>query len=254
MTHIISVVNQKGGVGKTTTTVSVAACLAELKYKVLLIDLDPQGHTTESIGINGEFDSSKTVLEVLGGELKAADGVLPTYLENLFIIPANLRLGKYNQNLPEGKQMDLKNNLEPIVEDYDFILIDCQPSLSLLTLNSLTASSHILLPVQSEFLALDGLTQLILTIKEVKLKLNPGLSVLGIALTMFDRRNKLSGEIRWELNRNFGDDLFNTVIPRNVKLAEAPSFGRAIINYAPFSEGARSYRKLTKEIVKKLDN
>ena len=252
MAKTISIVNQKGGVGKTTTSVNLSAALANMGFRTLLIDLDPQGHSTEHIGLSGNFHPTKTVLEIILKEEEISDVIKDTYLDKLHIIPTNLRLGLYNQNSPEGKQFNLKESIESVDPDYDYIIIDCQPSLSLLTLNALTASDYIVLPVQSEFLALDGLTQLIKTLKEVRIKLNPALSVLGVVLTMYDKRNKLSGEIRNELAKNFGDDLFETIIPRSVRFAEAPSFGKAIFDYAPRSKGASAYRQLAEEMLIKL--
>lgn len=251
MTYTIAVVNQKGGVGKTTSSVNLAAGLAAQKYKVLLIDFDPQGHSTEHLSIKAE--PGKTGLEVLNDTEELSSCVYPSYVPNLWLLPANLRLGQFNQNSPVGKQFTLKKILEQYETDYDFIIIDCQPSLSLLTLNALVACNKVLLPVQAEFLALDGLSQLIVTLKEIQTKLQPNLSVLGILLTMYDRRNKLSFEVRHELEKNFKEDIFSTAIPRNVKLAEAPSFGKAIFDYAPTSPGAAAYLDLSKEIVKKLD-
>jgi chromosome partitioning protein len=173
----------------------------------------------------------------------------------LYILPANLRLGLYNQNSPQGKQFSLKQAFdEEILSQFEFVIIDCQPSLSLLTLNALTSADFVLLPVQAEFLALDGLTQLVVTLREVQSKLHPKLSVLGILLTMFDSRNRLSGEVQNELKKNFGKDLFETVIPRNIKLAEAPSFGKSVFDYDSFSSGAKAYFNLTTEILTKVNN
>jgi chromosome partitioning protein len=253
MTYIISVVNQKGGVGKTTTSVNLSAALAQLDKKVLLIDFDPQGHSGEHIGLNGRFDQNNTILEAVNGTLTLEQVVLPTYKKNLYIAPSNLRLGQYNQSAPEGKHFGLRDALKTeFIKQFDFVFIDCQPSLSLLTLNALAASDKVLLPVQSEFLALDGLTQLIMTFREIKSKLQPSLSVLGLVLTMFDKRNKLSMEIKKELQQSFGADLFDTVIPRSVRFAEAPSFGQSIFEYSPSTDASRSYKKLADEIMDKL--
>jgi len=252
---IISITNQKGGVGKTTTAVNLAASLARNRKRTLIIDFDPQGHATEHVGIRTSTPESqtKTVLEALNHTQKVQDCIFQTYMPNLFILPANLRLGQFNQNAPQGKQFLLKDILVPKIKDqFDFILIDCQPSLSLLTLNALTTSDKVLLPVQAEFLALDGLMQLVITLKDVQQKLHPKLEVLGILLTMFDTRNRLSGEVQNELAKNFDKDLFHTVIPRNVKLAEAPSFGKTIFDYDSFSTGAQAYEKLSGEILTKL--
>jgi len=254
MAIVIAITNQKGGVGKTTTAVNLSAALANLGKKVLIIDFDPQGHSTEHLGVKNLFDPiQETILEVITNKKTLLSVVVPTYLPNLWIAPSNLRLGQFNQHNPIGKQFVLKNAIsQEESQKFDFILIDCQPSLSLLTLNALTTSNKVILPVQAEYLALDGLTQLILTLKEVKQKLHPTLSILGILITMFDRRNKLSSEVKTELEKNFGSDVFRSHIPRSVRLAEAPSFGKTIFDYDPRSEGALAYYNLAREVLDKL--
>ena len=253
MSTIISVVNQKGGVGKTTTTVNLSATLATMGKRVLIIDLDPQGHSTEHIGFGERSTTKQSVLEVIMGSITPKNAVHTTYKKNLWIMPSNLRLGLFNQMPPEGNYYKLRDAFSAeFQKDFDYIIIDCQPSLSLLTLNALISSNQVLMPVQSEFLALDGLSQLIVTFKEVRAKYQPSLNVLGVVLTMYDKRNRLSAEIRKELERNFGDNLFDTVIPRSVRFAEAPSFGKAISDYAPHSDGARAFEKLAREIEAKL--
>jgi chromosome partitioning protein len=254
MAIVIAITNQKGGVGKTTTAVNLSAALANLGKKVLIIDFDPQGHSTEHLGVKNLFDPiQETILEVITNKKTLLSVVVPTYLPNLWIAPSNLRLGQFNQHNPIGKQFVLKNAIsQEDSQKFDFILIDCQPSLSLLTLNALTTSNKVILPVQAEYLALDGLTQLILTLKEVKQKLHPTLSILGILITMFDRRNKLSSEVKTELEKNFGSDVFRSHIPRSVRLAEAPSFGKTIFDYDPRSEGALAYYNLAREVLEKL--
>jgi chromosome partitioning protein len=252
MVKIISVVNQKGGVGKTTTSVNLGAALAELGNRVLIVDLDPQGHSTEHLGLKIEKD--RTALELLNKEKDLTSLLYASYFSNLWVLPANLRLGQFNQNSPIGRQFALREGLTFQIKDrFDYIIIDCQPSLSLLTLNALVVCDKVLLPVQAEFLALDGLSQLIVTLKEIQTKLHPKLSVIGVLLTMYDKRNKLSFEVKSELEKNFRQDIFQTVIPRNVKLAEAPSFGKTILDYAPTSPGSFSYRDLAKEVLEKFE-
>ncbi len=256
MATVISITNQKGGVGKTTSAVNLGAALSRMNYRVLIIDFDPQGHSGEHLGVkimNDPASGQVTILEALMGYKPSLSCIYNTYMPNLWIIPSNLKLGQFNQNLPAGLQFNLKNILtKDLLDKFDFILIDCQPSLSLLTLNALTACDYVILPVQSEFLALDGLMQLVVTLKEIQTKLHPKLKVLGILLTMFDRRNRLSGEVKQELEKNFGQDLFQVSIPRTVKLAESPSFGKAIFDYDPSSSGAEAYAYLAKEVLIKL--
>ena len=257
MATVISITNQKGGVGKTTTSVNLGAALAKLGFKTLIIDFDPQGHSGEHLGVKIMIDAQgpKTILDAISGDRHLLACVYPTYINDLWVIPSNLKLGQFNQNPPAGRQFNLKTAItEEVLEKFDFILIDCQPSLSLLTLNALTACDYVILPVQAEFLALDGLTQLIVTLKEIQTKLHPKLMVLGILLTMYDKRNRLSSEVRSELEKNFGNDLFNISIPRTVKLAESPSFGKAIFDYDAYSPGADAYNTLAREILEKLDS
>jgi chromosome partitioning protein len=254
MTLVLAVVNQKGGVGKTTTTVNLSAGLAHLGLRVLIIDLDPQAHSTEHLGVSSKFSKTEGLYEAMSGQITLEDCILETSQQGLHIAPSHLKLGSFNQHRPENAQFALREIItDEVKENYDYVLIDCQPSLSILTLNALTAADKIILPVQAEFLALDGLSQLIMTFKEVKATLHPTLEILGVVLTMYDRRNRLSAEILKELEKTFGDDLFESLIPRSVRFAEAPSFGRSIFEYAPGTDAANSYLKLAKELVYKVE-
>jgi chromosome partitioning protein len=244
----ISITNQKGGVAKTTSSVNLASALVTFGFRVLIIDMDPQGHAGEHLGVKKE----ETVLEVLTKQTNIRNHIVHTYKINLDCLPSNLQLGQFNQLNPAQFQHSLQECISEIKDEYDFIIIDCQPSLSLLTLNALIASDFVILPVQAEFFALDGLSQLVYTLKEIQSRLHPNLGVLGILLTMFDRRNRLSLEVRNELTKNFSEALFKTVIPRNIKLAEAPSYNQSILEYDKYSAGADAYKNLAKEVIRKL--
>lgn len=244
---VIAVVNQKGGVGKTTSSINIAAELASGKTSVLLVDLDPQGNATSGLGLPTK-KARRTTYDVLTGGASLADSVQETHVPGLFVLPSNANLAGAEVELVGKAQREfaLKKALESAT--YDYILIDCPPSLGLLTINGLTAATSVLIPVQTEYYALEGLSQLLDTIQAVRGSTNPRLELLGIALTMFDKRNSLSEQVHDEVAHYFGDKLFKTVIPRNVRLAEAPSFGRTIYEHDRWSKGSRSYKALTKEV------
>lgn len=251
MKHIIAVTNQKGGVGKTTTAVNLAAQLASSKRRVVLVDLDPQGNATSSLAVDKE-GLLTTLYDVLLSRAGAVDIVLPTNVENLFLLPANSQLAQAEVDLVsvmsrETKLRDALANVEAEV-----IIIDCPPALGLLTINALTAATDVLIPVQSEYFALEGLGQLLQTIQAVKQSLNPKLEILGVVLTMFNKRISLSEQVQAEVAQHFGDRLFKTVVPRNVRLAEAPSYGRTIFEHDKWSKGARAYKHLSDEVAKRL--
>lgn len=251
MSKIIAIANQKGGVGKTTTNVNLSACLARYGKKVLTVDIDPQGNTTSGLGI--DKDNLKTsVYEVMINNENVMDAILETKIQNLHIIPSNIQLvgAEIEMTGMIAREHILKGILEPLRDLYDFILIDCPPSLGLLTLNALTAANKVLVPIQCEFYALEGLSQLINTVGIVSKRLNPGLSMEGVVLTMYDPRTNLSQQVVEEVKRYFNNKVYDTMIPRNVRLGEAPSFGLPIIMYDPSCSGARAYMQLAEEFIK----
>ncbi len=250
MGKIISVANQKGGVGKTTTTVTLCAILAKKGKKVLLIDADPQGNATSGVGVTKEVELS--LYDVLVGDTTAQETIQPTSIRNLKVCPSNINLAGAEVELVSmmSREQRLKEKLDEIKDKFDYILIDCPPSLGLITLNSFTASDSILIPVQCEYYALEGLGQLLNTVNLVKKHLNKSLEIEGALLTMYDARTNLSNQVVKEVKKYFDEKVYKTVIPRNVRLSEAPSYGMPITLFDPHSKGAKSYEKFAKEFIK----
>ncbi len=251
MERIIAVANQKGGVGKTTTAINLSACLAELEKKILVIDLDPQGNTTSGFGI-AKDEQEKTVYEVLIGDCTAQEAILHNVEENLDLLPSNVNLSGAEIELIgiDRKEFVLRDQLESVRNQYDFILIDCPPSLNMLTVNAMTTANSVLVPIQCEYYALEGLSQLIYTINLVKERLNPELEMEGVVFTMYDARTNLSLQVVENVKNNLQQNIYKTIIPRNVRLAEAPSHGMPITQYDPKSAGAESYRLLAEEVIR----
>lgn len=250
MSNIISVVNQKGGVGKTTTTVSLSSAIAKSGKKTLVIDIDAQGNTTSGYGIN-KRDLQASSYEVIVGEKTAGEAIIHTQFGKVDLIPATASLAAADIELAEleKRAYGLKTAIASVADDYDYIFIDCPPSLGLLTINALTASDSILIPMQCEFYSLEGLAQLMDTVRQVKQRYNKDLKINGILFTMYDARLKVTVQVVEEVKKHFGDIVFKTVIPRNVRLSEAPSFGEPIVYYDKSSKGAKAYLSLAKEII-----
>ena len=252
--RIIAVANQKGGVGKSTTAVSLGASLAELGHRVLVVDLDPQGNASTGLGIRHE-ERDVTVYDVLADEAPIERAVVPTPIENLFAVPSTIDLAGAEIELVSqfSRELRLKRAIEPLKQDaYDFVFLDCPPSLGLLTVNALAAAEELIVPIQCEYYALEGLGQLLRNVRLVQQNVNTGLRLTGIVMTMFDPRTKLSEQVVAEVRRYFGDRVYQTIIPRTVRLSEAPGFGQPITVYDPHSKGAQSYRDLAREVASRL--
>lgn len=253
MGKVIAIANQKGGVGKTTTAINLASSLAVLEKKVLVIDADPQANTTSGLNFSPDDDQKRTLYEVMIGELDIHDALIQTEMNNLHMIPSHINLvGAESEMLYfEQRESILKNALAPIRDEYDFIIIDCSPSLGLVTVNSLTAADSVIIPVQPEFFALEGLGKLLQTIRLVQNGVNPSLTIEGFVVTMFDGRTRVHNQVVNELKEHFGDMVFNTVIQRNIRLSEAPSHGKPIILYDVMSNGTTNYLNLAKEVLER---
>ena len=250
MGRVIAIANQKGGVGKTTTSINLSACLAEKGKKVLVIDTDPQGNTTSGLGID-KNDLDNTVYELILGECSIYYCIVKDAIPNVSVLPSNVNLAAAEIELigVDKKEFILKNEVDFVKDDYDFIIIDCPPSLNLLTINAMTTADSVLVPIQCEFYALEGLSQLIHTVNLIKERLNPDLEMEGVVFTMYDSRTNLSMQVVENVKANLQENICETVIPRNIRLAEAPSYGMPITMYDPKSSGADSYRKLADELI-----
>lgn len=249
MERIIAIANQKGGVGKTTTAINLSAALAELGKRVLTIDMDPQGNTTSGLGIDKD-EQENTIYELLIGESDIKECIIPCVVDHLMVIPSNVNLSGAEIELIGVKEKEyiLKKQVETIYDDFDFIVIDCPPALSMLTINAMTTANSVLVPIQCEYYALEGLSQLIYTINLVKDRLNQDLFIEGVVFTMYDSRTNLSMQVVENVKNNLNQNIYKTIIPRNVRLAEAPSHGLPITMYDHKSAGAESYRNLAKEV------
>ncbi len=253
MGKVIAIANQKGGVGKTTTAINLAASLAVLEKKVLIIDADPQANTTSGLNFSPDDDQKRTLYEVMIGKLDVRDALIQTEIANLHMIPSHINLVGAEIEMLESEEREsvMKNAIAPVRGDYDFIIIDCSPSLGLITVNSLTAADSVMIPVQPEFFALEGLGKLLQTIRIVQGGVNPGLGIEGFVVTMFDGRTKVHTQVVNELKEHFKDMVFKTIIQRNIRLSEAPSHGKPIILYDVICNGTTNYLNLAKEVLEK---
>lgn len=252
MAYVISIVNQKGGVGKTTTAVNLSAFLAKKRKKVLMIDLDPQGNATSGFGFD-KMELKNTVYDLLVNDEEITNVILPTQVKNVDMCPTNINLAGAEVELVSAisRETILKNAIDTVRDQYDYVIIDCAPSLGLLTINALAACDGVIVPIQGEYYALEGLTQLIDTINMIRKKLNPKIGITGVVITMHDSRTQLTKQVVEEVQKYFGDKVFKTFIPRNVRLAEAPSHGQTIDEYDAKSKGAVAYQALASEVLKR---
>ena len=253
MGKVIAIANQKGGVGKTTTAINLAASLAVLEKKVLIIDADPQANTTSGLNFSPEDDQERTLYEVMMGDINISDALIQTEIANLHMIPSHINLVGVEIQLVNASNREsvLKDALAPIRDNYDYIIIDCSPSLGLITVNSLTTADSVMIPVQPEFFALEGLGKLLTTIRLVEAGPNKNLTIEGFVVTMFDGRTKVHNQVLGELKEHFGDMVFETIIQRNIRLSEAPSHGKPIILYDVICNGTTNYLNLAKEVLEK---
>ena len=253
MGKVIAIANQKGGVGKTTTAINLAASLAVLEKKVLIIDADPQANTTSGLNFSPDNDQKRTIYEVIIGKIDVRDALIQTEIPDLQMIPSHINLvgAEIEMIDEENRESFLKRSLAPIRDDYDYIIIDCSPSLGLITINALTAADSVMIPVQPEFFALEGLGKLLQTIRLVQHEINPTLTIEGFVVTMFDGRTKVHAQVVGELREHFKDMVFKTIIQRSIRLSEAPSHGKPIILYDVVSNGTSNYMNLAKEVLDK---
>ena len=252
MGRVIAVANQKGGVGKTTTAINLSACLAEKGQKVLAIDMDPQGNMTSGLGIDKD-EVEKNIYDLMIGQAGVDEVLQKEAIENLDVIPTSIDLSAAEIELigVDDKEFIIRNAVQPIKDDYDYIIIDCPPSLSMLTINAMTTADSVLVPIQCEYYALEGLSQLIHTVELVKERLNPVLEIEGVVFTMYDARTNLSLQVVENVKENLQQNIYKTIIPRNIRLAEAPSYGLPINKYDPKSTGAESYMRLADEVIER---